>query len=268
MSAPIVIADSITRVGPEAADAVVVNASPGGVYAAYLAARLGAAAAIFNDAGVGRDRAGIGGLDYLQQLGLPAATVGHQRARIGDGADMIAHGVITHANGLAASLGVRATQSCHDAAAALQQAVQTRRLPPEALEAAFLLVNEPPQVWALDSASLVLAEHKDAIVVTGSHGGLLGGKSETALKYDVLGALYNDAGIGKDEAGVSRLPALDARGIPAATVSAASARIGDARSTYEDGIISRVNSRAAALGLREGISVRDFVAGLRRTIAS
>ena len=67
------------------------------------------------------------------------------------------------------------------------------------------------------------------------------------------GALYNDAGIGKDEAGVSRLPALDARGIAAATVSAASARIGDARSTYEDGIISRVNASAAALGLREGI---------------
>jgi hypothetical protein len=113
-----------------------------------------------------------------------------------------------------------------------------------------------------------LAEHKDAIVVTGSHGGLLGGKSETALKYDVLGALYNDAGIGKDEAGVSRLPALDARGIPAATVSAASARIGDARSTYEDGIISRINARAATLGLCEGISARDFVARLRRALAS
>jgi hypothetical protein len=96
---------------------------------------------------------------------------------------------------------------------------------------------------------------------------LLGGKPETALKYDVLGALYNDAGIGKEEAGASRLPALDTRGIAAATVSAASARIGDARSTYEDGVISRINGRAAALGLREGISARDFVAGLRRALA-
>ena len=130
------------------------------------------------------------------------------------------------------------------------------------------VVAAPPQVWALDSASLVLPEHKDAIVITGSHGGLLGGKPETALKYDVRGALYNDAGIGKDEAGVSRLPALDVRGIAAATVSAASARIGDARSTYEDGIVSRVNKRAAALGLREGIGAREFVAGLRRALAS
>jgi hypothetical protein len=58
------------------------------------------------------------------------------------------------------------------------------------------------------------------------------------------------------------------RGIAAATVSAASARIGDARSTYEDGIVSRVNARAAALGLRDGISAREFVAGLRRALRS
>jgi hypothetical protein len=265
MPAPIVVADSITRVGPEAAGAVVVNASHGGVYAAYLAAKLHAAAAIFNDAGVGRDRAGIGGLDYLQEFGIAAATVGHDTARIGDGADMMAHGIVTHANRLAASLGVSPGQSCRDATATLQQARPAHRAPPEALEAAFLLIAEAPPVWALDSASLVLPEHKDAIVVTGSHGGLLGGRPETALKYDVLGVLYNDAGIGKDEAGTSRLPALDARGIAAATVSAASARIGDARSTYEDGIISRVNASATAFGLREGISAREFVDGLRRT---
>ena len=106
MPAPIVIADSITRVGPEAADAVVVNASHGGVYAAYLAAKLHAAAAIFNDAGVGRDRAGISGLDYLGQFGIAAAAVGHDTARIGDGADMMAHGIVTPANGAAAALGV------------------------------------------------------------------------------------------------------------------------------------------------------------------
>jgi hypothetical protein len=266
MPAPIVIADSITRVGPEAAGAVVVNASHGGVYAAYLAAKLKAAAAIFNDAAIGRDRAGIAGLEYLQKLGMPGAAVGHATARIGDGADMMECGIITHANQLAASLGVSPGQSCRDAATALQHAAPPHRAPPDALEAAFLLISEVPQVWALDSASLVLPEHRDAIVVTGSHGGLLGGKAETALKYDVRGALYNDAGIGKDAAGISRLPALAARGIPAATVAATSARIGDARSTYEDGIISRVNARAGSLGLQEGIAARDFVARLRKVL--
>ncbi len=268
MPASIVIADSITRVGPEAMGTVVVNASHGGIYAAYLAAKLGAVAAIFNDAGVGRDGAGIAGLEYLREFGIAAAAVGHETARIGDGADMMANGIITHANAIAAALGAVPGQACRDAAAALQRAQPAHRAPPDALEGTFLVIAEAPQVWALDSASLVLPEHRDAIVITGSHGGLLGGRAETALKYDVRGALYNDAGIGKDEAGISRLPALDARGIAAATVAAASARIGDARSTYEDGIISRMNARAASFGLQEGMSARDFVAGLRQAIAA
>src|SRR5712671_5307164 len=131
--APIIVADSITRIGAaEANGAVVVNASHGGIYAAYLAAKLGAAAAIFNDAGVGRERAGIAGLDYLQELGVAAATVGHDTARIGDGADMMARGVITHANALAETLGCRAGLSCRDAAAALQAAEPALRAPPPA----------------------------------------------------------------------------------------------------------------------------------------
>jgi hypothetical protein len=79
--------------------------------------------------------------------------------------------------------------------------------------------------------------------------------------------LFNDAGIGIDEAGVTRLPVLEARGIAAGTVAAASARIGDARSTYEDGILSRVNPRAAALGIVPGMAAREFVAIIRRAAA-
>src|SRR4029077_2136078 len=137
-SAPIVISDSITRIAEtEAQGAVVVNASHGGIYAAYLAAKLGAAAASLNDAGAGRDRAGIGGLDYLQDLGIAAATVGHDTARIGDGADMLARGVVTHANARAAALGVRPGMACAAAATALQRAEQARRDPPVSIEGAF-----------------------------------------------------------------------------------------------------------------------------------
>jgi hypothetical protein len=200
----------------------------------------------------------------LAELGMPAAAVGHMTARIGDGADMMARGVVSHANRLAAALGCHTGIACRDAALVLAQAPAGGQEPPPALESAFLLIAEPPSVWALDSASAVGAEHVGAIVVTGSHGGLLGGRPETALKYDAFAALFNDAGIGIDEAGVTRLPALAARGIAAVTVAAASARIGDARSTYEDGILSRVNSCAAALGLAPGSASREFVAVLRR----
>jgi hypothetical protein len=127
MTAPIVTADSITRIGDEAAGAVVVNASHGGIYAAYLAAKLHAAAAIFNDAGIGKDRAGIGGLSYLDALGIAAATIGHDTARIGDGADMLARGVVTHANALAAALRVWPGLPCAAAAALLQGAQPSDR---------------------------------------------------------------------------------------------------------------------------------------------
>ncbi|HZU89983.1 MAG TPA: hypothetical protein VE993_12050 [Stellaceae bacterium] len=264
--APIIVADSITRVGPEAQGAVVVNGSHGGIYAAYVAAKLRLAAAIFNDAGVGREAAGIAGLRTLAALGVAAAAVGHDSARIGDGADMMARGVLTHVNEPAAALGCRPGMPCRAAAALLQQARPAQAAPSAAEEAAFLLIAEPPAVWALDSASLVGPEHKDAVVVTGSHGGLLGGRPETALKYEARAALFNDAGIGIDEAGVTRLPALEARGIAAATVAAASARIGDARSTYADGVLSRLNRRAAALGLTPGMTAREFVATIRRAV--
>jgi hypothetical protein len=264
---PILTADSITRVAIEAAGAVVVNGSHGGVYAAYLAAKLGVAAAIFNDAGVGRDRAGIAGLEYLATFGIPAAAVGHETARIGEGADMMVRGRITHVNAPARTLGCRPDMTCRDAAVCLQKAAPGGREPPAEREGTFLLVADPPAVWALDSASLVGAEHGGTIVVTGSHGGLLGGRLDTALKYDALAALFNDAGIGIEEAGVTRLPALESRGIAAGTVAAASARIGDARSTFEDGILSRINPRAAALGIAPGMTARDFVAITRRAAA-
>jgi hypothetical protein len=267
-SASLLVADSITRVGAEAAGAVVVNGSHGGIYAAYVAAKLHVAAAIFNDAGIGRDAAGIAGLDYLAGLGLPAAAVGHTTARIGDGADMMERGVITHANALAAALGCTPGITCRDAAAALRHAARGRAEPTPALEAAFLLIAELPKVWALDSASLVGNEHVGTIVVTGSHGGLLGGRPDTALKADALAALFNDAGIGIDDAGVTRLPALDDRGIAAGTVAASSARIGDARSTYEDGVLTRVNRSAGALGIAPDMTAQEFVDIVRRATAT
>jgi hypothetical protein len=265
--APVLVADSITRVGPSAAGAIVVNGSHGGIYAAYVAAKLRVAAAVFNDAGVGRDQAGVAGLDYLAGLGISAAAVSHDTARIGDGPDMMARGVVTHANAPAIALGCQSGTACREAAAALQRASPGRGEPPPALEAAFLLMAGPPAVWALDSASLVGAEHAGAVVVTGSHGGLLGGRPDTALKADALAALFNDAGIGIDEAGVTRLPALDRRGIAVGTVAASSARIGDARSTYEDGILTRVNQRAAVLGIAPGMTAREFVDIVRHAAA-
>jgi hypothetical protein len=58
------------------------------------------------------------------------------------------------------------------------------------------------------------------------------------------------------------LPLLEQRGIAAGTVTCNSARIGDGRSTYDTGVLSRINEIARRLELREGMSVRDAVARL------
>ncbi|MGE5738068.1 MAG: hypothetical protein ACM34F_04200, partial [Betaproteobacteria bacterium] len=65
-------------------------------------------------------------------------------------------------------------------------------------------------------------------------------------------AFFNDAGIGKDDAGIAALRMLDARGIAAGAVSHATARIGDARDMWDHGVLSRVNPSARRLGLAPG----------------
>jgi len=126
-------------------------------------------------------------------------------------------------------------------------------------EGRCLLAEGPPRVWALDSASLVRPEDEGAIVVTGSHGGLIGGHPESALRAPAMAAVFNDAGFGLEDAGISRLPALDVRGIAAATVAAASARIGEGCSTFSSGTLSAVNGVARSLGARVGNSTSDFI---------
>ncbi len=255
------VLDSITKLTDDHRGQVVVAASHGAEYAAYLAAKGGVRAVILNDAGVGKDRAGISGLPYLDAIGIAAATIGYRTARIGDGADMKSRGAVSHVNSEAKKLGCAPGQTCAACADLLRGAESVAASPPPQTENRILLRENTggPAVWGLDSASLLLPEDAEHIVICGSHGEALGGRPETALRYDAVAAVFNDAGIGIDDAGISRLPALDGRNIPAATVSADSARIGDAQSIYDDGVISRVNATAAALGVTPGIRTPDFV---------
>jgi len=253
-----IVADSVTKLGPDAAGRVVVGASHGGLYAAWLGAVARVRGLILSDAGIGRERAGIAGLAWLDRLGIAAAAVDHDTARIGDGADLMARGVISHVNAAAVALGCASGQRTPDAAARMAAGPLPQREPPPQEEARHPI--DGAAGWLLDSNGLVRPADAGTIVVTGSHGGLLGGKPETAIRVDAFAAVYNDAGGGIDAAGFSRLPALDARGIAGATVDAFTARIGDARSTYHDGVISRGNRTAGTLGAQPGMTCVAFVA--------
>ena len=76
---------------------------------------------VFNDAGVGRDSAGVTGLAMLAREGLAACTVAHTSARIGDAASSLADGIISHANALARARGIACGQLCQ---AAIEQFTQ------------------------------------------------------------------------------------------------------------------------------------------------
>lgn len=261
MTGSVFVHDSVTRMDPAVRGRAVIAASHGGVFAVHLAIAEGVGGLVVCDAGVGLERAGIAGLDFAESLGVPCAAIDYRSARIGDGADCAARGVISFANAPAERLGVRAGMPAMQAALCIAAAA-LRVVDPGPLPAEARTVL-PPQagrraIVLIDSASLVAEGDQGAVVLTGSHGGLLGGRPETAIKVPVFAALYNDAGIGCDGAGASRLPALDARGIAGVTVAAHSARIGDARSAWETGVISRVNHTAHALGAREGQSARAW----------
>lgn len=104
----VVLVDSITQVEPRDAGSVVASGSHGGISAASFAAQVPAALYVFNDAGIGKDRAGIAGLDVLEAVGIAAVAVGHDSARIGDARDTLENGVVTAVNGLAAASGLSA----------------------------------------------------------------------------------------------------------------------------------------------------------------
>lgn len=257
MMSPLIL-DSVTMFPADTRGRAAIAASHGGVYAAYLAAEAGIKAVILCDAGIGRMRAGIAGVDSFDRLEVPAATVGHRSARIGDGADCYARGILSHVNKAGYKAGARVGMSTREAL----QRFDALDLPPSPAPPA--IPGEHRQritdaeiagvnVVVLDSAGLVTPQDAGHIVLTGSHGALLGGRPETAIKYDVFAAFYNDAGFGADDAGISRLPALQARGIAGLAVSAWSACIGDGLSTYRDGYVAAINAAAKDCGVQIGM---------------
>lgn len=261
---PCIVVDSVTDLTSDHAGAVVVAGSHGGTYPGLFALSTPVGAAVFSDAGRGRDDAGVAGLALLQRAGIPAAAASVMSAHIGSGGDVHTEGIISVVNDCAAGLGVRVDQSVREATRILCAAVPAvpvrNGVVPK--EKRCLLTGTPVAVWVLDSASLVSPSDDGAIVITGSHGSAPGGEVERALKCTAALAAFNDAGVGKDAAGISRLPLLQARGVPAVTVAASSARIGEGMSTLNDGVISAVNPAAASLGAFLGQRLTDFVADL------
>ena len=263
----IVLVDSINQLDASGQGKSVIAGSHGGHYPAYKAAVQRARAVILNDAGGALDESGTACLDYCEKIGMAAAVVAHTSARRGDAASMVEAGTISKANAVDRASGCRIGMSCVEAATLLKAAPIAIGEPPPYEETRFVIIDEAPRVICIDSASLVKPEDAGHIVITGSHGGLIGGRREKAFNVDAVLTAFNDAGVGRDQAGIGRLAPLNDRGIAAVTVSHLTARMGDSRSTYNDGKISYANNIARELGASVGAPLKTFVDLARERIS-
>lgn len=110
-------------------------------------------------------------------------------------------------------------------------------------------------IVVVDTISYVSEEDEGYVIVGGSHFGKICG--EQTSKFKPKGVILNDAGKGKDDAGIQGLYVLEKEGIPGASVSAMSARIGDGFSSYKEGEISYLNDPAERLGIMLGMKAKE-----------
>jgi hypothetical protein len=234
---------------------VIVGASFAGVPTMALPLARGVKGLIAHDAGIGKDRAGVAGLDLAEQHGVAAAAVAGTSARVSDGWSLYA-GFISEVNGPARALGIEPGLRCFDAARMMLRAAPGRlRDLSGAVDEEVHVVHASGggRILAVWSFMLLREPHPDDIVCVASHAGKV--MAEYALPVRPRGVFANDAGLALDGSGAEGLALLDDAGIPAAAVATLSARIGDALSTYNDGICSTVNRAGEARGLRPGMSV-------------
>ena len=123
------------------------------------------------------------------------------------------------------------------------------------------IIDRPKgRVVIMDSITKVTREDEGAIVLSASHGGASSG--EFALEVPLTLVLFNDAGVGKNKAGIAALDMLARRGVAGAAIGHESGMIGDAQDMWDYGVVSHVNAQAAAMGLDVGQKIKERLSTL------
>ena len=255
----VMVADSLSYFEHEPwLNDVVVGASFAGAPTAAMCMRPGVKGWIAHEGGPGRDQAGVSGLPLAERFGIPAAAIATMSAGVSEGPTLLT-GTVSRCNAVAAALGVRSGQTGDEAARLMLKAPLGK---PCALGDVVdesiheMLVTPRGKVYAVWSFSRVEGEHPDDVYCVASHGGKV--MAQYALRVKPKGLIANDAGGCLDGAGSSGIHLVEELfGMAAATVSADSARIGDALSTYNDGVISAVNATAQKRGVRVGMPAAE-----------
>lgn len=237
-------------------DDVIVAASYAGVLCARMITKASPRAAIGLDCGIGKDGAGISGLWFYEALDIPAAAVDVMTAEMGNGKDMYECGVISRVNEAAQGFGVTPGMTVKAAIDALLTGSEK----PDYFDPARRLViatsDAGRSIVCTDSIAFALPEDKERnVLCTAGHTGR--SVVEYFRSFRPWGFICSDGGGGKNRSGLSALEAVEPDGIPGVAVDANTARMGDGRSTYFDGVVSAVNSLAAAKGVRVGQPAKE-----------
>ncbi|MDB5826700.1 MAG: hypothetical protein JWQ73_920 [Variovorax sp.] len=124
-------------------------------------------------------------------------------------------------------------------------------------------IIQSPQgrILIFDSATYVEGHVAEApatagdLVVNASYSGVLCARMVMSARPKFVIGL--DCAIGKDGAGVAGLWYYEALGVPSAAVDVMTAEMGNGADLYDNGIVSRVNDAAQALGIEPGMRARD-----------
>ena len=236
---------------------VVVTGSYSGVLPARFVATHRPRGVVGIDCAIGPDGAGIAGLWYYEALGIPAVAVDVMTIELGDGVDVHRHGVVSRVNELAAGCGVHAGMTVAEASRVLLERDPRAPRPEEVTNRTVVLEGPDGRaVVCTDSIAFGTDDDRDRnVLCTAGHTG------RSAVPYlrrvRPWGFICSDGGRGRNDSGIAGLEIVAADGLAGATVDARTARMGDGRSTYEDGVISAVNGPGQARGVEIGVRARD-----------
>lgn len=233
-------------------------------------------AVFLNNAGVGKNQAGIRGLTHYEAEDILACAVDNYSAEIGIAQDTWESGIVSHTSSQAEAVGINIGDSVKEAVAKIinsnnppltaekynklesfiQEEVKTGSAKVD-LKKQVQTQIDGVDITVTDSITFLNENNSGDIVVCGSHGGLSAG--HYAQKHRVKAVFFNDAGIGKNNAGVKSLESLSEAGILACTVDCMSAEIFNGQDVLANGIISVCNQLAKDRNIKEKMMIKDAI---------
>lgn len=271
----VILLDSLGDLQPDNVSPVLVCAShcgDNGTFARKLK-NCHVKAVFLNNAGIGKNQAGISGLVHYEAENILACAVDCNSAEIGVSRDTWESGIISHTNNLAEKAGIQTGDSVQEAVAKiinlidLPSSIQINKHFESTvnekkestgkvdLKKQIQIQIEGVSITVTDSITFLNEKNAGDIVVCGSHGGVSAG--HYAQKHSLKAVFFNDAGIGKNNAGIKGLDGLNDAGIIACTVDCMSAEIFNGQDTLDNGIITVCNQLAKAKNIREMMTVKE-----------